>query len=366
MRSLPTRACLVAPCFALALASAAARAAPQPCVPGAAAGFAPQALCQVLDAQHTNGANVHAVLVMRRGAIVAERYYTGADRSIWTPFAHTVRFDAATRHDLRSISKSVTSLLWGIAQAEGQVPGPDTPVLDLYPELADLRTQGREAITVRQLLTMTSGLAWHEPMRYGLGNDETGLYWRSAQARYLFDRPLVAQQGFHYNGGGTAVLADILVRRTGMPLHEYARRKLFGPLGITDWEWQADLRGRPMAFAGLRLRPRDLAKLGQLLLQRGRWQGEQVVPAAWIEESLLPRVDTGDGLRYGYQWWSGTVEAAGAGHRWHAAFGNGGQRLYVVPSLDLVVVITAGGYDGAASGRHAGAVFRAIAASITP
>jgi len=360
------RACIMAPYLALALGAAHAAPAPS-CDPqlGTAAGFAPQALCRVLDAQADGKANVHAVLVMRHGALVAERYYTGADRSIWTPFTHTVRFDADTRHDLRSISKSVTSLLWGIAQGEGRMPALDTPVLDLYPELADLRMQGREAVTLRQLFTMTTGLAWEEPIRYGLGNDETGLYWRSSQARYLFDRPLAPSKHFNYNGGATAVLADILARRTGMPLPEYARRRLFEPLGIADWEWQGDLRGRPLAFAGLRLRPRDLGKIGQLLLQRGQWQGKQIVPAAWIAESLQPRVDTGDGLRYGYQWWSGTVEAAGGSQRWHAAFGNGGQRLFVVPALDLVVVVTAGGYDSAASGRHASGMFRAIAAGIT-
>jgi CubicO group peptidase (beta-lactamase class C family) len=355
-------------CFlALALIAPAVRSTPQPGCDAAgiaAAGFDPQALCQVLDAPLRDGANVHAILVMRHGSLVAERYYTGKDRSIWMPFARTVRFDAATRHDLRSVSKSITSLLWGIAQGEGRVPGLDTPVLDLYPELADLRTRNRGTITLRQLFTMTSGLAWEEPIRYGMGNDETGLYWRSSQARYLFDRPLAASNGFNYNGGTTAVLADILARRTGMPVNDYARHKLFAPLGITDWEWQADLRGRPMAFAGLRMRPRDLAKVGQLVLQRGQWQGKQVVPAAWIDESLQPRVDTGDGLRYGYQWWSGTVEAAGGSHPWHAAFGNGGQRLFVVPAVDLVVVITAGGYDTAGSGRHASGVFRALAASL--
>jgi len=331
----------------------------------AAAGFVPQSLCQVLDAPLRDGANLHAIVVLRHGAPVAERYYSGKDRTIWMPFARTMQFNAATRHDIRSISKSVTSLLWGIAQGEGRTPSLDTPVLGLYPELAELKTQGRDTVTLRQLFTMTSGLAWEEPIRYGMRNDETGLYWRSSQARYLFARPMTAPGRFNYNGGGTAVLAEVLARRVGMPLPEYARSRLFAPLGITDWEWQTDLRGRPMAFAGLRLRPRDLATIGQLMLQGGQWQGRQIVPAAWIAESLEPRVDTGDGLRYGYQWWSGTVEAAGGAHRWHAAFGNGGQRLFIVPSLALVVVVTAGGYDDAASGRHASAVFRALAGALT-
>ncbi|MGG7605258.1 serine hydrolase domain-containing protein [Massilia sp. BKSP1R2A-1] len=361
---------LLAMLLALALLPAAAQAAgPAPACDAPrieAAGFAAPTLCALLDAPAVDAANVHAIVVLRHGAVVAERYYQGRDRSIWSPFARTVQFDAFTRHDLRSVSKSVTSLLWGIAQGEGRMPQLDTPALDLYPELADLKTAGREKVTLRQLFTMTSGLAWEEPIRYGMGNDETGLYWRSSQARYLFDRPL-APGGtvFNYNGGATAVLADILARRTGIPLQDYAQQKLFAPLGITDWEWQKDVRMRPMAFAGLRLRPRDLATIGQLVLQRGQWQGRQVVPAQWIAESLKAHVETGDGLQYGYQWWSGTVEALGGRHRWYAGFGNGGQRLYIVPTLDLVVVSTAGGYDDAGSGRHAGAVFRSIAASLT-
>jgi len=331
-----------------------------------AAGFAATKLCALLDAPARDGANVHAIVVLRHGAVVAERYYQGRDRSIWSPFARTVQFDATLRHDLRSVSKSVTSLLWGIAQGEGRMPALATPVLDLYPELADLKTGGREAVTVRQLFTMTSGLAWQEPIRYGMGNDETGLYWRSSQARYLFDRPLAPGGAvFNYNGGTTAVLADILTRRTGMPLEDYAQQKLFAPLGITDWEWQKDVRLRPMAFAGLRLRPRDLATIGQMVLQRGQWQGRQVVPAQWIDESLKAHVETGDGLQYGYQWWSGMVDALGGKHRWYAGFGNGGQRLYIVPTLSLVVVSTAGGYDDAGSGRHVGALFRSIAGSLT-
>ena len=239
-------------------------------------------------------------------------------------------------------------------------------MLDLYPALADLKTGGRETVTLHHLFTMTSGLAWHEPTRYDASNDETGLYWRSSQARYLFDRGISAPGArFNYNGGGTAVLAQVLAQRVGMPLPDYARQHLFAPLGITDWEWQQDVRGRPLAFAGLRMRPADLAKIGQLVLQRGAWQGRQLVPAQWIDESLRPQADTGDGLQYGYQWWSGTVDAAGRRHRWHAAFGNGGQRLFIVPALELVVVITAGGYNDAASGRRATALFRAIAAGIT-
>ncbi len=334
----------------------------------AGAGFAPQPLCALLATAAREQANTHAVVILRHGAVVAERYYAGKDRSIYWPFARSVQFDAAARHDVRSISKSVTSLLWGIAQGQGTTPALDTPVLALYPHDATLKQPGHAAITLEHLLTMSSGLAWHEPTRYDASNDETGLHWRSSQLRYLVDRPMSAAAGtrFNYNGGGTAVIAHILEQRVGMPLPDYARRQLFAPLGITDWEWTSDLRGRPLAFAGLRLRPRDLATIGQLVLQRGAWQGRQIVPAAWVDASTQPHIATGDGLAYGYQWWMGEAPAAGKRQRWVAGFGNGGQRLFIVPGLDMVVAITAGAYDDAQGGRRANALFRAILATVSP
>ena len=146
--------------------------------------------------------------------------------------------EQSRRHDVRSISKSITSLLWGIAHGQGKTPPLGTPVLDLLPELKDLKGQGREAITLAHLFSMSSGLDWNEPNAYNsFTNDEIGLYWHSSQARYVFNRPMAAPAGtrFNYNGGGTAVLAQILAGRVGMPLPDYARKHLFEPLGITDW-----------------------------------------------------------------------------------------------------------------------------------
>lgn len=348
-----------------------ARAADGPCAAVTAAqaqGFDPVALCDVLHHFTSGTTNFHALVIERHGVVVAEAYRRGKDESIYSLFGRSTDFDATRRHDVRSISKSVTSLLWGIAKGQGKVPPLDTPVLDLLPELTDLQGQGREAITLSHLFDMSSGLDWNEPNAYNSSrNDEHGLFWHSSQARYLFDRAVVVPPGtrFNYNGGGTAVIAQILAQRVGLPLPEYARRYLFEPLGITDWEWVNDVRGRPLAFAGLRLRPIDLARIGRMVLAHGRWQGRQVVPAEWIEETLRPRIDIGDGLRYGRQWWAGTaVDAQGAKHAWTAGFGNGGQRLFVVPELDLVVVITAGDYNQVAIARLANQLFRSIAVTV--
>jgi CubicO group peptidase (beta-lactamase class C family) len=329
-------------------------------------GFDTERLCRVLDGFQTDETNLHGLIIERHGAIVAERYRAGKDRSVYSLFARTIDFSPTIRHDMRSISKSVTSLLWGIAQAEHKTPPLDSPVLDLFPSLGDLKAGGREAITIAHLLSMTSGLSWNESDKYGLGNDELSLYWRASQERYVLGRSIVSPAGtrFHYNGGSTAILANLLEQRVGMPFTEYVRQRLFAPLDIVDWEWMRDMRGRPLAFSGLRMRPRDLAKIGQLILQHGKWNGRQIVPEDWIDASLRPHADVGDGRQYGYQWWLGMTKALGTEKRWSAAFGNGGQRLFIVPSLDLVVVITAGVYDDEAGAIKVNQLFHQVAAAV--
>ena len=258
------------------------------------------------------------------------------------------------RHDVRSVSKSVVSLLFGIAVHGGRVASLATPALDFLPELADLRGDGRDAITLEHLLTMSSGLDWSEWDAGPVTSDETRLFWKADPIRFVFDRPLAAPPGtrFNYNGGGTATLAEVLTRASARPLVELAREQLFEPLGITDWTWASDLHDRPLSFAGLRMRPRDMLKLGRLVLQHGRWRDRQVVPEVWVAESLRPHLSTGiqlaaiapDGAGYGYQWWNGRIAWRGRELAWAAAFGNGGQRIFVVPDLDLTVVTTAGDY----------------------
>lgn len=327
--------------------------------PGAQ-GFDGAALCAALHRFAASGNNFHALLVERHGRLVAEVYRRGADRRISEQYGLSdllrapTDFDAQTRHDVRSISKSVVGLLVGVEVARGRFPDLDTPVLDLYPELADLRTDGRERITVRHLLTMTDGLAWREWQRGPLTSDETGLNWTASHPRYVLDRAMAAPAGsrFNYSGGTTAVLADLLERRTGKKLADLAREDLFAPMGITDWHWATDSEDRAMAFAGLQMRPRDLLKLGRMVLDHGQWQGRQIVPAAWLADSTRTHVATGttffpigdETVSYGQQWWTGEVAWQGRRVHWAAAVGNGGQRLLLIPELDLSIVLTAGHY----------------------
>ena len=197
-------------------------------------------------------------------------------------------------HDMRSVSKSVVGLLYGIALAEGRVPAPGTPLLDAFPAYADLaRDERRRAIRVADALGMSMGLDWNEDLPYNdPRNSEIAMERSADRLRYVLERPIVAAPGtqWRYNGGTTVLLADLITRGSGLPLLRYAQDKLFTPLGITEAEWTHGPSGQPAAASGLRLRLPDLARIGQLLLQQGEWQGRAVVPQAWLTESLTPRL----------------------------------------------------------------------------
>jgi CubicO group peptidase (beta-lactamase class C family) len=337
---------------------------------GLAGGFAGRAHA-ALDASALERAaaelDLHGVLVWQGGRVLFEYYRRAKDRPVGDWFSREVDFGPDVLHDLRSISKSVVALLVGQAVARGEIDIA-TPVLDFYPALADLRRDGREAITLSHLLDMASGLSWSETASsYGTtSNDETRLWWDRSPARYVLDRPLVAAPGtlWNYNGGHTVLLAEILVQRSGRGLLDLARTDLFEPLGIAKWEWRTGQHGQPLAYAGLRLTPPDLLRLGRLMLAGGVWQGRQVVPAAWVAATWQPAMTIGNGpLRYGRHWWAGQVQHRDRSLRWIAGFGNGGQRLQIVPELDLVVAFTAGAYNSVQIGRDELALFRKIVAS---
>ena len=195
---------------------------------------------------------------------------------------------------------------------------------------------------------MSSGLAWDESLPYSNpANSERRLIDAADPFKFVFKQRLVARPGetYNYYGGGTTVLGAAIAKATGQRLDDYARDKLFAPLDITDSNGSScplprARRRRPLR--GLRLRARDTAKLGQLLLSDGAWNGKQVLPKGWAAESIKPRIN-GEGLYfYGYQWWLGRCFRNGAELTWAAGVGYGGQRLYVVPALDLVVTVNAG------------------------
>ncbi|CAO3382879.1 serine hydrolase domain-containing protein [Azospirillum argentinense] len=297
--------------------------------------------------------NVHGVIAARGGHIVCERYWPGIDEARGHPLG-VVRFAPETLHDLRSVTKSVVGLLYGIALAAGRVPPPDAVLIDQFPEYPDLAdVPERRAMTVEHALTMTLGTEWDElSLSYAdPRNSEIAMDRAADRHRYVLERPVVRPPGecWTYNGGATALLARLIIKGTGRSLPDFAREALFEPLGIDRTEWHSGADGKAIAASGLRLTLHDLLRIGVMLLDGGRWQGRSVVPKEWLTSSFRPAVKLPDGRRYGYHWYVEHVamDNGSGGVRWEEmvnAVGYGGQRLFLLPRLDLVVAIFAGNY----------------------
>ena len=307
-------------------------------------------LCTIAARLKETGSNVHAIVIVRHGKLVFEQYFAGYDErwDVAGQFDH----DATTKYDMRSASKSVISLLVGIAIDRKLIASADEPVVKFYPEYAAVKSPGWDKVTLRHLLTMSSGMQWNENLGWDdPKNDEPHLGREADPIRYILSKPIAkpADTVWTYNGGGTDLLGNMLERVSGKPLEAFAREVLFEPLGITDLEWKNyPMNGKIAPAVGLRARPRDAAKIGQLMLNRGAWGGRQIVSPEWIEQSVRPRyqaIGYFSGIFfYGQQWWLGRSLAQEKEVKWIAATGSGGQRIFIVPDRDLVVMTTSGLY----------------------
>lgn len=308
-------------------------------------------LCGIAARLKEMDADVHSAVIVRHGKLVFEQYFPGYDEP-WGQGGGQHTFDATTKHDMRSASKSIVSLLVGIAIDRKLIANADEPVVKFYPELAAAQSAGWDKITLRHLLTMSSGMQWDENRAWNdPKNDEPHLGNEPDPIRYVLSKPIAQPPDaqWTYNGGSTDLLGNILERVSGKPLEAFAREALFEPLGITDLAWMTyPTNGKVAAAVGLRLRPRDAAKIGQLVLNRGGWNGKQIVSADWIDASVKPRfqaIGYFSGLFfYGRHWWLGRSISDGAEVKWIAAMGSGGQRIFIVPDRDLVVMTTSGLY----------------------
>jgi CubicO group peptidase (beta-lactamase class C family) len=299
-------------------------------------------------------ADAHGVVVVRHGALVFEAYFAGEDQrwpeQHWKEPLVATSHDARTKHDLQSITKSVVGLLVGIALDRGMLKTLDMSVLSFFPDYADLGTPDKQRITVRDLLTMRTGLYWQYKPYLSMARQMDAA---SDPFRFVLAQPMVGTPGkdWRYNNGTVELVGAVLHKATGVPLDQFAKQALFDPLGIEDWEWGKMANGDPGASWGLRLRPRDLAKIGQLVLNNGTWRGQKIVSSDWIKEMIAPQVVQPPPM-YGYLWWLDQREIDDRKVDVASAIGWGGQHLDIIPSLDLAVVVTAGVYDFDGQGQQ--------------
>jgi CubicO group peptidase (beta-lactamase class C family) len=289
-------------------------------------GFDSAKLAEGLQSMRDNGINIHSLTVIHNGELILDAYF--------------YPYDGGTVHEIASVTKSVMTTLIGIAADQGKL-NLDDKMVSFFPD-HKIANRGfwKNQITVRQLASMASGLDCVS------ANDEQTLAEMGGApdwVQFTLDLKVKHIPGryFEYCSPGMHVLSAILQQATGMTTAEFARVNLFEPLGITDFIWEADPQGYNDGWAGLYLYPRDLAKIGYLMLHQGQWEDMQIVSPDWVAEATKFQKKTGMGDNYGYGWWippaTQFVE--------FAAEGRGGQYIRVLPELNLIVVTTGGGFE---------------------
>lgn len=305
------------------------------------AGFNEASLA-ALDNEVANGrfGSVHGIVVVRYGYIIHEQY---------------LQWSAEQAHTMQSVTKSVTSLLFGLAGGNDDA-ALNRPVVDVfrkYSDVANLDDQKR-ALTMRHLLTMRTSMDFWEQPYPGAPLDQLNRS-QGDWIKFILDRKMIGMPGttWAYNSGAAILTGGAIREMTGENVDVFARRTLFAPLGISGESWaKSPFDGLPHTGGGLYLRPRDLARIGYLVLRNGKWGTQQLVPSSWIAKSTA--VDTRDNSLifssyrpgYGYFWWLFPTTRNGNEIGIIAASGSGGQWLFVVPSLDLVVVMVAENGNG--------------------
>ena len=270
--------------------------------------------------------DLHSLLVLRNGVLVGEDYYRG--------------FDRHTAGNIKSVSKSVLSALFGIAVDQGHITSTDQPASELLPEaFADLADQDKSAITVDHLITMTGGLAWDD-------NYISDFIISPNWVANVLERDLVTAPGqqFNYSTGLTHVASAVLTSATGVSTRDFAREHLFEPLGISTARWDRDPQGVFFGGAEMFMTPRDMVRFGYLYLQGGAVESqqgsdqatEQIIAADWVDVTTSRRITVTNEYEYGGWWWRRQL----GGHQTYFAWGWGGQFIFVFPTLDTIVVAT--------------------------
>ncbi|NIS80228.1 MAG: serine hydrolase [Anaerolineales bacterium] len=286
-----------------------------------AQGMDSSVLAAMLDTIQHQNYEIDSVTVVRNGFLIL-------DAAIYP-------YDQDTKHFIRSCTKSIVSLLIGIAIDQGYIEDVQTPVLEFFPgRSVDNLDADKERMTLENLLTMTTGFRCRDSYLYrwsGLYEIRESDDW----VQFVLDLPMAETPGtkFEYCNGSSFLLSAIITETTGMSALEFTEKNLFGPLGIHDVIWSTNPQGINIGWSDLRMLPHDMAKIGYLYLRGGQWEGKQIIPSSWVEASTRKHIPATLEDGYGYQWW---VDDSGI----YMALGYGGQFIFVVPEKDMVVVFT--------------------------
>ncbi|NBO63754.1 MAG: class C beta-lactamase-related serine hydrolase [Acidobacteria bacterium] len=301
------------------------------------------AIAAAIEALRERQSPIHSLLIVRRGYLVTEAYF------------HP--YDGKVPHDIASVTKPITTTLVGLAIKKGLIDSVDEPMLGVLKDYPVANVDRRkESVRIRHLLTMSSGLGCKaqagEPTLWDMLSSPDNI-------RFMLDLPMTDDPGarFVYCSGGMHLLSGTISHKSGLNAEAYARRHLFGPLGIRQLIWPRDPQRISHGFGNLHLLPRDMARLGQLFLDHGRWQGRQVVPAEWVEEATRRHLKTGGtgSSDYGYGW---RIPVSGSPVTFEAS-GRGGQQISILRDLQTVIVINGGGFNS-------GELMKQLTAAIRP
>ena len=277
-------------------------------------------LADMMQHINDNRIEIHSVLIVRHGKLVLDSYF-------WP-------FSSEMKHILHSSTKSITSALIGIAIDKGYIKSVNQPIKDFFPKLAAGWDDRKKSITIEHLLMMASGLDCKDSYIYGWAG-LAAMCSSQNWAQYVLDLPMIASPGgkFEYCNGLSYLLSVILQKSTKMKALDFATKYLFGPIGIRDLSWPTSPQGVNIGYGEMQLKPYDMARIGWLYLNKGRWGDREIVPSVWVEVSTRRHIKATLFDYYGYQWW---VDSAG----YYVAVGYKGQRIFVIPKKDMVVVFT--------------------------
>lgn len=268
-------------------------------------------------------------------------------------------------HSMQSVTKTITSVIIGVAAARKEFPDLSTPILSFFDTTLVKNIDDRKRkMNIRDLLTMTAGFDWNESLPYTDPRNDAIIMEASFDwIQYVIDKPMATEPGqsFRYNSGGSALLSYIFRKAVGKDIEEYAAQYLFSPLGISQYFWKRIPTGLPDTEGGLYLTASDLAKIYYLYLKEGNWNGQQLIDKEWVRVSVSPAIDVGPGVKYGYKWWLYEYDNHSSAYAW-AGSGFGGQWPIVIPEHNIVAVFTGWNISGGPSLRVKEAIRRLITA----